>query len=147
MNTIKQILSLSAAALCAGALAPAVAPADSVVERGRYSGKTSQPAAGGEQPFTGKVTVALGRFSDPARVTRVELTARLRCDDGTTRDARYAKVIAFGPKLKANGAFEHRDGGLVMTGRFNRAGKARGSFTYTLETCSVTGATWSAAQR
>jgi hypothetical protein len=147
MNATKKILALSGAALCAGALAPAAAPAGASVERGRYSGKTSQPAAGGEKPFTGSVTVALGYLSDPARITRVELTARLRCDDGTTRDARYAKVIAFGPKLKATGAFEYRDGGLVMRGRFSRSGKARGSFTYALETCSVTGATWSAAQR
>jgi hypothetical protein len=145
MNLSKPFLSISAGALCACAIAPAAAPAS--VERGAYTGKTTQPATGGAEPFSGSVKVSLGLLSDPARVTRIELTARLACDDGTTRDERYGKVIAFGPQLNAKGHFEHRDGGLLVRGKVGRKGKARGSFSYTVENCSVTGATWTASHR
>jgi hypothetical protein len=145
MNSTKRFLFLSAAVLSAAALAPAAASADA--ERGSYSGKTSQPANGDAQPFTGSMKVSLGLFSDPARVTRMNLTARLRCEDGTTRDVRYDKVIAFGPQLDRKGRFVHTDGGLVVRGRFGRGGKARGSFSYTVETCSVVGATWTASHK
>jgi hypothetical protein len=145
MNSTKRFLCLSAAVLSAVALAPAAASADA--ERGSYSGKTSQPANGDVQPFTGSIKVSLGYLSDPARVTRVNLTARLRCEDGTTRDVRYEKVIAFGPQLEGKGRFVHRDGGLIVRGKFGRSGKARGSFSYTVETCSVSGATWTASHR
>jgi hypothetical protein len=93
------------------------------------------------------MTISLGLLSDPARVTRVELRALLTCADGTTRNAGYGKVIAFGPQLSSKGRFTHRDGGLVLQGRFGRNGKARGSFSYTLEDCSVAGASWRASQR
>jgi hypothetical protein len=145
MNTTKQVLSLSAAVLCASALAPATVLAD--VGRGSYTGKTTQPATGGGKPFVAPMTISLGLLSDPARVTRIELKARLTCADGTTRDASYGKVIAFGPQLNAKRRFVHRDGGLVVQGKFGRNGKARGTFSYTLETCSVAGATWTASQR
>ena len=144
MNATRQLLSLSAAVLCTAALAPA---ADAAVERGSYTGRTSQPANGATAPYKGSMTVSLGILSDPARVTRVELTARLACADGTTRDVRYGKVIAFGPQLNRKGRFVHRDGGLVVRGKVGRSGKARGSFSYTVDACSVTGATWTASHR
>ena len=143
MNSTQRFLSLSAAVLSAAVLAPAAASADA--ERGSYSGKTSQPANGAAQPFTGSLKVSLGHFSDPARVTRMNLTARLLCADGTTRDVRYDKVIAFGPQLDRKGRFVHSDGGLIVRGRFGRTGKARGSLSYTVEECSVAGATWTAS--
>jgi hypothetical protein len=147
MNPTKQLLSLSAIVLCASAVAPATGLAASPVERGRYSGTTSQPATGGGKPFAGSMAISLGLLSDPARVTRVELTAQLTCADGTTRDERFGKVIAFGPQLSSKRRFTYRDGGLVLQGKFGRKGKARGSFSYTVETCSVTGATWTASHR
>jgi hypothetical protein len=147
MNSTKQLLSLTATILCASAVAPAAVLAESSVERGRYTGRTTQAAEGGAKPFAGTVTISLGHFSNPARVTRVELTARLRCADGTTRDVRYGKVIALGPQLERDGRFVHRDGGLEVRGRFGKKGRARGSFSYTVEACSVAGATWSASQR
>jgi hypothetical protein len=146
MNPTKQLLSLSAVVLCASAVAPATGLA-SPVERGRYSGTTSQPATDGGKPFAGSMAISLGRLSDPARVTRIELTAQLTCADGTTRDERYGKVIAFGPQLSSQRRFTYRDGGLVVQGRFTRKGKARGSFSYTVESCSVVGASWTASQR
>jgi hypothetical protein len=147
MNTTKQLLSVSATLLCASAIVPGAVLADSPVERGTYTGKSTQPATDGGKPFAGAMKIALGYLSDPARVTRIELRARLTCADGTTQDARYAKVIAFGPQLNAKGRFTHRDGGLVVKGKFGRKGTARGSFSYTLEDCSVTGARWSAKER
>jgi hypothetical protein len=147
MNPTKQLFSLSAAVLCASAFVPAAVLAESSVERGRYTGKTTQPPMGDAKPFAGSMTVSLGLLSDPARVTRVELTAQLRCDDGTTRDVRYGKVIAFGPQLDSKGRFVHRDGGLLVRGKIGRKGNARGSFSYTVETCSVAGATWTVSHR
>jgi hypothetical protein len=136
MNPTRQLLALTATALCAGALAPGAAQAD--VERGRYAGSTAQPG------YTGSMVVSLGILSDPARVTRIELTARLACADGTTRDVRYGKVIAFGPQLDGKRRFVHRDGGLVLRGRVGRHGRARGSFSYAEDTCSLARATWTA---
>ena len=40
-------------------------------------------------------------------MTRVELSARLRCADGSTRTERYGKVIAFGPQLNGKGRFSY----------------------------------------
>ena len=122
MNTTKQLLSVSAGLLCASAIVPAAVLADSPVERGTYTGKSTQPATDGGKPFAGAMKIALGYLSDPARVTRIELRARLTCADGTTQAARYAKVIAFGPQLNSKGRFTHRDGGLVVKGKFGRKG-------------------------
>jgi hypothetical protein len=146
MNPTKQLLSVSTAVLCAAALAPATGLAESSVERGSYTGKTTQSAPIGGKSFSAPMTISLGILSDPARVTRIELTARLTCADGTTRDTSYRKVIAFGPQLDAKRHFVHRDGGLVLRGKFGRSGKAHGSFSFTLDGCTVAGAAWKASQ-
>ncbi len=134
-----KIQSLAAAALFAAAVVPVAASAD--VQRGDYFGKTEQPAA---TKYAGKVRIDLGLLSDPARVVRVELKARLRCADGATRDVRYGKVIAFGPQLSGKGAFSYVDGGLSFQGKIGKKGKARGTFAYTVDDCSIAGVKWSA---
>lgn len=139
MKTSSKIQSLTAAALCAAAVVPGAAGA--AVERGDYFGKTEQPAA---TKYTGSVRVDLGIISNPPRVVRVELKARLRCADGSTRDARYGKVIAFGPQLSGKGRFSYVDGGLSFQGKIGTKGKARGTFAYTVDDCSIAGVKWSA---
>ena len=144
MHAHKTFLSLTAAALCAAAVAPAAASAGSDYERGGYSGKTSQPASDGAKTYAGSFKVSLGILSDPPRVTRVELAARLRCADGSTRVERYGKVIAFGPQLNRKGRFTYTDGGLKVKGKFGKQGKARGTFSYAVGDCSIAGVGWKA---
>lgn len=141
MNSTKRLISLSVALICAAALLPAAASAD--VERGDYSGTTKQVASAGAKPFTGKFGISVGILSDPPRIFSIELTAKLSCEDGTTRNARYDEVI-YGPQLDSQHRFSYSDDGLELRGRFNSKGKAHGKFSYTVGTCSVTGATWKA---
>jgi hypothetical protein len=140
MNSTKRLISLSIALLCAAALVPAVASAD--VERGSYTGSTSQPA--GAAPFKGKFEISLGHLSDPPRVFSIKLTATLACEDGSSRNLRYAEVI-YGPELDGKHRFSYRDGGLEVQGRFNSKGKAHGTFSYAVDTCSISGGKWKAA--
>ena len=142
MNSPKRLISLSVALICAAALLPAAASAD--IERGDYSGTTKQAASAGAKPFSGKVGISIGILSDPPRIFSIELTARLTCEDGSTRNVRYDEVI-YGPQLDSKHRFSYSDGGLEMRGRFNTKGKAHGKFSYTVDTCSVVGATWKAA--
>ena len=141
MNSTKRLISLSVALICAAALVPAAASAD--VERGDYTGTTKQAASAGAGPFTGKLEISLGILSDPPRIFSIDLTARLSCEDGSTRNVRYDEVI-YGPQLDSKRSFTYRDGGLDLRGRFNTKGKAHGKFSYVVDTCSVTGATWKA---
>lgn len=141
MNSPKRLISLSVALICAAALLPAAASAD--VDRGDYSGTTKQAASVGAAPFTGKFGISIGILSDPPRIFSIELTARLTCEDGSTRNARYDEVI-YGPQLDGKHRFTYSDGGLELRGRFTTKGKAHGKFSYTVGTCSVVGATWKA---
>lgn len=140
MNPTKRLISLSIALLCAAALLPAAASAD--VERGSYTGTTSQPA--GAAPFKGKFEISLGHLSDPPRIFSIKLTATLTCEDGSSRNLRYAEVI-YGPELDGKHRFTYRDGGLEVQGRFTTRGKAAGTFSYATETCSISGGKWKAS--
>lgn len=142
LSSAKRLVPLFAALLCAAALVPAAASAD--VERGDYSGTTKQPASAGAGPFNGRIEVSIGMLSDPPQIFSVELTAQLLCADGSTKDVRYDQVV-YGPELDAKHRFVYRDGGLDLRGRFNSKGKAHGSFSYTVGTCSVSGVGWKAS--
>lgn len=140
MNSTKRLISLSIALLCAAALVPAVAAAD--VGRGDYTGSTSQPA--GAAPFKGKFEISIGLLSDPPQIFSIELTTRLDCEDGSTRNVKYDQVF-YGPELDGKHRFTYSDGGLQVRGRFTTHGKAHGTFSYAVDTCSISGGKWKAA--
>lgn len=142
LSPAQRLVSLCAALLCAAALLPSAASAD--VERGDYRGTTKQPASTGAAPYTGRIEISIGMLSDPPQIFSVELTARLSCADGSTQDVHYDQVI-IGPELDGKNRFVYRDGGLELRGRFTGRGKAHGSFSYALGTCSVSGVGWKAS--
>lgn len=142
MKSLKQLIPLSIALLCAAALVPAAASAG--VERGDYSGTTTQPASTGGKAFHGRFGISIGILSDPPQIFSIELTAKLGCEDGSTKKVRYDKVI-YGPVLDSQRRFTFSDDGLELRGRFNTNGKAHGKFSYTAGTCSVVDATWKAS--
>ncbi len=143
MNSTKRLISLSLVLVCAAFLVPAAASARDI-DRGDYSGTTKQAAGEGAKAFNGRIEISVGILSDPPRIFSIELTAQLRCEDGSTRNVKYDEVI-YGPQLDGQLRFAYQDGGLDLRGRFNTKGKAHGKFSYAVDTCSVTGATWKAA--
>jgi hypothetical protein len=144
MNSTKRLISLSLVLVCAAALLPAAASARADIDRGDYTGTTKQAPSEGAKAFAGRIEISVGILSDPPRIFSIELTAQLRCEDGSTRNVKYDEVI-YGPQLDSKHRFTYQDGGLEVRGRFNTKGKAHGKFSYTVDTCSVTRASWKAA--
>ncbi len=136
----------TAAVLLSVPAAPAAAGKSKGPVRGAYTGATHQRDASGKTVYAGKVKVSLGPFSDPARVTRLELAAELACDDGTTKRVSVKKVI-YGPQLDKERRFHLLYEGVTMDGRFTNSGRVRGTFTWVDGTCRVSDVAWDARKR